>query len=204
MKRIIALFLVSISLLGFCACANKNAQVEKELSEKIPNAYTGESEVSDTVKIDSLEVEVYNKIFVVDGKSLSFSDFEGKEGLSYQVDGGWMEVYVTDGVIQRFVFLSDDSTEKIEYDANGDLNTCTLCEFDHYSNTVLECTYDAQGVLQGFYTAVYNKLDISEKSEYNGSYDLLRYTQYYYDNAGELDKEAVYGPDSKLIKIIEH
>ena len=205
MKKIIALIVCVLCLSTLFACKGEdNSEIKKTLDKTVPNAYVGDVDIEQKITPGSLDIEIKEKTFYINGIVFYFREFEKAEKVSMNYEGGMINVYVRDGVFKKCEIVTEDSTRKTVYDINGKAISATEYVYDELGNAVLVTDYDGEGKLTGFYEALYKELQMREKREYNGSYDLIRLTRYYYSDKGSLKKEAVYNSELKLEKIIEH
>ena len=206
MKKIIALLLCVLCLMTLFACkgAEKNEEIKERLDEKVAAAYVGDSKIEDKITLGSLNIVIKEKTFYVNDNIFYFKDFEKAEKMSMNFEGGMLDVYVKDGVLEKCETENADLTKRTVYDIKGKGVSATEYVYDEYGNAVLVSSYDGEGNLTGFYEASYKDFKISDKRVYNASLDLTKIIKYYYSEKGELEKEAVYSPDLKLQKVIEH
>ena len=204
MKKFIAILLVVLSIFALASCAKKSGnEVKKELNEEIPNAYVGDVDVEQTVKVADLEIIIKEKTFYINDIMFTFRDFEKHKKLSTQFGDGMLDVYVTNGKLQKCVVYSGDNTMVTTYNIDGKSTAVAKCKLDEYGNKVYEAFYGSDGKLKNFYTAEYEKVTIISKNEYNAGMDLTAVVRYEYDEKGNLLREITYGPDLKLKDVKE-
>ena len=204
MKRIIVVLLVALSVFSLASCSKKQeAMVQKELKEDIPNAYVGDVEVEQSIKVADLEIIIKEKTFYINGIVFTFKEFEKNEKLSIQMGEDMLDVYVKGGKLQKCVVYSDDNTMVSTYNIEGKTTSVTKCKLDEYGNKAYEAFYGSDGKLQNFYTAEYEKEKITSKYEYNAGMDLTAVIRYEYDAKGKLLRTITYGPDLKLQEVKE-
>ena len=205
MKRIIAVLLIIISVFTLASCAKKSGdEVKPELNEDIPNAYVGDVNVEQSIKVADLEIIIKEKTFYVNDIVFTFKEFENTEKLSTQMGEDMLDVYVKAGKLQKCVVYSGDNTMVTTYNIDGKSASVSKCRLDEYGNKVYEAFYDGGGKLQSFYTAEYDKTTITSKNEYNARMDLTAVIRYEYDAKGKLLRTVTYGPDLKLKEVKEN
>ncbi len=205
MKRIIAVLLIIISVFTLASCAKKSGdEVKPELNEDIPNAYVGDVDVEQSIKVADLEIIIKEKTFYVNDIVFTFKEFENTEKLSTQMGEDMLDVYVKAGKLQKCVVYSGDNTMVTTYNIDGKSASVSKCRLDEYGNKVYEAFYDGDGKLQSFYTAEYDKAKITSKNEYNAGMDLTAVIRYEYDAKGKLLRTVTYGPDLKLKEVKEN
>lgn len=205
MKRIIAVLLIIISVFTLASCAKKSGdEVKPELNEDIPNAYVGDVDVEQSIKVADLEIIIKEKTFYVNDIVFTFKEFENTEKLSTQMGEDMLDVYVKAGKLQKCVVYSGDNTMVTTYNIDGKSASVSKCRLDEYGNKVYEAFYDGGGKLQSFYTAEYDKATITSKNEYNAGMDLTAVIRYEYDAKGKLLRTVTYGPDLKLKEVKEN
>ncbi len=205
MKRIIAVLLIIISVFTLASCAKKSGdEVKPELNEDIPNAYVGDVDVEQSIKVADLEIIIKEKTFYVNDIVFTFKEFENTEKLSTQMGEDMLDVYVKAGKLQKCVVYSGDNTMVTTYNIDGKSASVSKCRLDEYGNKVYEAFYDGGGKLQSFYTAEYDKTTITSKNEYNARMDLTAVIRYEYDAKGKLLRTVTYGPDLKLKEVKEN
>lgn len=205
MKRIIAVLLIIISVFTLASCAKKSGdEVKPELNEDIPNAYVGDVNVEQSIKVADLEIIIKEKTFYVNDIAFTFKEFENTEKLSTQMGEDMLDVYVKAGKLQKCVVYSGDNTMVTTYNIDGKSASVSKCRLDEYGNKVYEAFYDGGGKLQSFYTAEYDKTTITSKNEYNARMDLTAVIRYEYDAKGKLLRTVTYGPDLKLKEVKEN
>lgn len=205
MKRIIAVLLIIISVFTLASCTKKSGdEVKPELNEDIPNAYVGDVDVEQSIKVADLEIIIKEKTFYVNDIVFTFKEFENTEKLSTQMGEDMLDVYVKAGKLQKCVVYSGDNTMVTTYNIDGKSASVSKCRLDEYGNKVYEAFYDGDGKLQSFYTAEYDKAKITSKNEYNAGMDLTAVIRYEYDAKGKLLRTVTYGPDLKLKEVKEN
>lgn len=205
MKRIIAVLLIIISVFTLASCAKKSGdEVKPELNEDIPNAYVGDVDVEQSIKVADLEIIIKEKTFYINDIVFTFKEFENTEKLSTQMGEDMLDVYVKAGKLQKCVVYSGDNTMVTTYNIDGKSASVSKCRLDEYGNKVYEAFYDGDGKLQSFYTAEYDKAKITSKNEYNAGMDLTAVIRYEYDAKGKLLRTVTYGPDLKLKEVKEN
>ena len=205
MKRIIAVLLIIISVFTLASCAKKSGdEVKPELNEDSPNAYVGDVDVEQSIKVADLEIIIKEKTFYVNDIVFTFKEFENTEKLSTQMGEDMLDVYVKAGKLQKCVVYSGDNTMVTTYNIDGKSASVSKCRLDEYGNKVYEAFYDGGGKLQSFYTAEYDKAKITSKNEYNAGMDLTAVIRYEYDAKGKLLRTVTYGPDLKLKEVKEN
>lgn len=205
MKRIIAVLLIIISVFTLASCAKKSGdEVKPELNEDIPNAYVGDVDVEQSIKVADLEIIIKEKTFYINDIVFTFKEFENTEKLSTQMGEDMLDVYVKAGKLQKCVVYSGDNTMVTTYNIDGKSASVSKCRLDEYGNKVYEAFYDGDGKLQSFYTAEYDKTTITSKNEYNAGMDLTAVIRYEYDAKGKLLRTVTYGPDLKLKEVKEN
>lgn len=204
MKKIIAVLLIVLSACTLASCVKKQeATVPKELKEDIPNAYVGDVDVEQTIQLADLEIIIKKETFYVNGIMFTFKNFEKNEKLSTQMGEDMLDVYVKGGKLQKCVVYSGDNTMVSTYNIEGKTTSVTKCKLDEYGNKAYEAFYGSDGKLQKFYTAEYDKVNITSKYEYNAGMDLMAVIRYEYDAKGKLLRTITYGPDLKLQEVKE-
>ena len=204
MKKIIAVLLIVLSACTLASCVKKQeATVPKELKEDIPNAYVGDVDVEQTIQLADLEIIIKKETFYVNGIMFAFKNFEKNEKLSTQMGEDMLDVYVKGGKLQKCVVYSGDNTMVSTYNIEGKTTSVTKCKLDEYGNKAYEAFYGSDGKLQKFYTAEYDKVNITSKYEYNAGMDLMAVIRYEYDAKGKLLRTITYGPDLKLQEVKE-
>ncbi len=204
MKKIIAVLLIVLSACTLASCVKKQeATVQKELKEDIPNAYVGDVDVEQSIKVADLEIIIKEKTFYINGIVFTFKEFENTEKLSTQMGEDMLDVYVKGGKLQKCVVYSGDNTMVKTYNIDGKTTSVTKCKLDEYGNKAYEAFYGSDGKLQKFYTAEYEKEKITSKYEYNAGMDLTAVIRYEYDAKGKLLRTITYGPDLKLQEVKE-
>ncbi len=204
MKKTLCILCALLCLLPLGACAKKQADVKQTL-EDIPNAYVGDVDVEQTIEIAELKIVIKKQLFYINDVEFHFKDFEDTEKLSTNFENGMLDVYVTDGALQKCVVFSPDNQEKTEYNVQGKGTAVTRYRYDEYGQIVYEAHYGADGKLTDFYTASYgdDHIKMVEKRTYNATLDLTAVIRYEYDEKGELAREITYGPDLKLQDVKE-
>lgn len=204
MKKTLCILCALLCLLPLGACAKKQADVKQTL-EDIPNAYVGDVDVEQTIEIAELKIVIKKQLFYINDVEFHFKDFEDTEKRSTNFENGMLDVYVTDGALQKCVVFSPDNQEKTEYNVQGKGTAVTRYRYDEYGNTAYEAHYGADGKLTDFYTASYgdDHIKMVEKRTYNATLDLTAVIRYEYDEKGELAREITYGPDLKLQDVKE-
>lgn len=208
MKKILAIICIILTLLSLCACGGKKQEqaevIEQSLEGTVKKAYVGETKIADKDDVDStMEIHIKERTFYVNGIKFSFSDFEKHEKLSQNYEDGVLSVYVKDGQFQKCTVSADGGKQLRTYNADGKCIGLEKQTRDEYGNITSFAKYDEKGDIVSFYVADYEKeaCRITEKKEYDSTYTLAQLTRYYYDDSGKLTKEAVYGPDLKLIEV---
>ena len=202
MKKIIAVLLMCATLLSLFACAKKKDDTTPKQLEDIPNAYVGDTVIADTVKLGNLEIIIKEQTFYIDGIKFAFSDFKDTDKLSMNFGDDMLDVYVSEGKLQKCVVTSGDNTVCTEYNIQGNGVKQTKSVLDDYGNAVLVCLYDESGKLQSFYEASFDeRCNMIQKREYNASYDLIGVTVYEYDENDKPVRELQYGADLKLKEV---
>ena len=206
MKKLIAVLLIGLSIAGLCGCGAKKQEtpVKKQL-EGIANAYVGDTVIEDSLKLETLDIEVKDKTFYIEGIKFRFEDFKNDTSRTAKLGERMLTAYVTDGALEKVEITEENRVKKTQYDAKGVPLGCTTYERDTYGNITLMCSYAADGRLKDFYTATYNQqLQMLQRKDFNADYDLVTLTIFEYDTSGELARELIYGGDLKLQDIKEH
>lgn len=209
MKRFFGFLCIVLCLIGFCSCAKQSeqeAQIPATLEESVPNAYVGDIVIDDKQDMSSaLEISIREKTFYVNSHKFSFDEFKNTQKVHTNLGDDVLSVYVREGVFEKCTVSSDMGALVRTYDSKGRCIQVLKTTRDNYGNITSSATYGEDGALQSFYTASYEAQEcrITQRRDFNGSYDLLRVTEYFYSKNGKLLKEAVYGADLKLIEVKE-
>ncbi|MBQ6380160.1 MAG: hypothetical protein IJJ41_00975 [Clostridia bacterium] len=206
MKKTVCLLCILLTVLSLAACAKqKESAVPEKLKEEIPNAYVGDVDVQQTVKTKDLEIIRKDSIFYVNDIEFTFREFEDTEKLSTNMGEDMLDVYVKDGELQKYVVTAIDGTAVTTYHADGTTASVLKAEVDEYGNQTYVAHYDGAGKLKDFYTAAFEKMNLTEKREYNAAMDLVSVTKYEYDKkSGKLIKEITYDAALELKDVKEY
>ena len=118
MKRIIAVVLIVLSVLGtFCACSNNNNNDVPTKLDNITSGYTGDVKVGQDIKTQKLDIVLGKYIFTINNVRYRFKDFEKTPKRTTKLGDYKMDIYVKDSTLQKCILRKSNEYGRTVYSA---------------------------------------------------------------------------------------
>ena len=207
MKRIIAVVLIVLSVLGtFCACSNNNNNDVPTKLDNITSGYTGDVKVGQDIKTQKLDIVLGKYIFTINNVRYRFKDFEKTPKRTTKLGDYKMDIYVKDSTLQKCILRKSNEYGRTVYSAvfmpDGTATDYYKYNCDEFGNITCRMHYDKDGKLESFFTAEYDEKTNNQtvRYTYGSNYALKEVIKYTYNDKGKLVSTAYYDNKGNLKK----